>query len=132
MLLPIDPNWFNVTVDPIINDAGELTGAVHIISDITEIKTATDNLRKSEEKFRLIAENSIDDIWQLDLEGNVTYVSPAKEKLFGYTPEEAKKMHFSEFIDESDLSTAREYLPHCQGILWTAEIIHPRQYRLQS
>ena len=64
----MDDKWFNVSVDPIFNDAGdEISSAVHIVADITEMKKITDDLRLSEEKFRMIAENSVDDIWQLDL-----------------------------------------------------------------
>ena len=37
-------------------------------------------LTKAEEKFRLIGESSLDDIWQLDMAGKITYSSPAKKK----------------------------------------------------
>ncbi|MDO9068576.1 MAG: PAS domain S-box protein [Deltaproteobacteria bacterium] len=32
--------WCYVSIDPVKNDAGEITGAVHIVSDITELKQA--------------------------------------------------------------------------------------------
>ena len=34
--LNLDQRWFTVTVDPILNQAGEFNGAVHIMRDITE------------------------------------------------------------------------------------------------
>jgi PAS domain S-box-containing protein len=40
MELQRDGQWFEVAVDPIVDEAGQLTGAVHLVSDITERKRA--------------------------------------------------------------------------------------------
>ncbi len=58
------------------------------ISDITSQKNAEDRLKKSEERYRYITENSIDIVWQVDKELRFSYVSPALVKILGYTPEE--------------------------------------------
>jgi PAS domain S-box-containing protein len=46
-VLPVGENWFKVTVDPILDSAGNLTGAVHIITDITRIKRTEEKLLSS-------------------------------------------------------------------------------------
>ena len=46
-VLPVGENWFKVTVDPILDAAGNLTGAVHIITDITRIKRTEERLLNS-------------------------------------------------------------------------------------
>jgi PAS domain S-box-containing protein len=52
-------------------------------------------LRKSEERFRQIAESSGEWIWEVDSEGLYTYSSGSVEKILGYTPEElVGRMHF--------------------------------------
>ncbi len=45
-------------------------------------------LRESEEKHRLLAENTVDCIWQMNLDLELTYINQAVFPFFGYTPEE--------------------------------------------
>lgn len=45
-------------------------------------------LQKSEEKFRIITENSSDIIWHLDSNLCLTYISPADERIRGYKRDE--------------------------------------------
>ena len=49
---------------------------------------ALENLRHSEERHRLLADNATDIIWTLDLAGCYTYISPSCTRILGYTPEE--------------------------------------------
>jgi diguanylate cyclase (GGDEF)-like protein/PAS domain S-box-containing protein len=74
---------------PIRNAAGELVGVVLVFSDITEKYRIEEELRASEERHRLLADNASDVIWTMNLEGRLTYVSPSIEKLRGYTSTEA-------------------------------------------
>jgi two-component system cell cycle sensor histidine kinase/response regulator CckA len=59
--------------------------------EIARRRHAEATLRESEEKFRLIAENTVDVISILDMNLRYTYVSPSIVRLRGFTTEEAVK-----------------------------------------
>lgn len=65
-------------------------------------------LGESEERFRLIAETSLDIIFQTNKDSVITYCSPAVERVLGYTPEEIIGTQFSKIILSDDLPKARE------------------------
>ena len=46
LVLPIGDRWFNAAVDPLLDEKGNLTGAVHIMADITELKQAEERIEQ--------------------------------------------------------------------------------------
>ncbi|MHA1745327.1 MAG: PAS domain S-box protein, partial [Promethearchaeota archaeon] len=52
-----------------------------------QVRLKTEKLFKSEQRFRSLVESSSDWIWEVDLQGRYTYVSPKAEDLLGYKPE---------------------------------------------
>ena len=51
-------------------------------------KKAEEELLRSEEKFRNMVETTSDLIWETNLEGKFTYISPNIYNLLGYTQDE--------------------------------------------
>ncbi|MCX5820230.1 MAG: PAS domain S-box protein, partial [Deltaproteobacteria bacterium] len=77
---------------------GEPRAFISVIRDITERKRAGEALRESEEKYRLIAENTADLISILDMNLRFTYVSPASMRLRGFTVEEAMEQTLDQVL----------------------------------
>jgi len=87
-----DGKWFENTAVPIDYPTGKKTGLV-IVRDITDLKNSEELLRESERKYRLITENSADIIYSMNIQHEkYTFVSPAVERLLGYTKKEAYKL----------------------------------------
>ena len=89
--------------NPSYDSDGNYQGGFGVISDITELKLSTQKLRKSEEKFKFLAENMADIVWIMDMNFQLTYVSPSVEKLLGYSPEERRKQPFEEQVTPMSL-----------------------------
>jgi len=73
---------------PIFDAQGQLEGYMGIDRDITARKQAEEALRKSEERYRLLAETATDIILTTDMNMHLTYVNPAVTRVLGWTVEE--------------------------------------------
>jgi len=122
-----------VTDTPVHDEQGNLAGIIGVSTDITEFKKM-EELRRSEERFRLLAENAQDFIYRYQLKPTpgFEYVSPSATAIIGYTPEEHyadpelrfKLVHPDDrhLIDEAlrspeSLITIR-WLPKDGGVIW--------------
>jgi PAS domain S-box-containing protein len=65
-----------------------------------ELEKANRELQRSRERFRQVAENAVEWIWEVDTEGLYTYSSDAVQTILGYTPEElVGKLHFYDLFE---------------------------------
>jgi PAS domain S-box-containing protein len=60
--------------------------------------------------FRVVAENTTDAIWTMDLHGDFTFVNPAVERLLGYSPEELAQLNAADVLPAESLQRADEAL----------------------
>jgi hypothetical protein len=79
--------FVEVNTKPIYRD-GEVIGLLGVSRDITERKMIEDNLKKSEEKLRIIYNSVVDGICVLDLEINILDVNESCIKILGYESKE--------------------------------------------
>jgi PAS domain S-box-containing protein len=105
-VLKTGERWLEVTVDPVFDENNNVSGAIHIVSDITDQKCAelelkrqrdhleemveerTSELKESEKKYRELVENTNSIILKMDKTGKVTFFNEFAQSFFGFRAEE--------------------------------------------
>ncbi|MBM3845835.1 MAG: PAS domain S-box protein, partial [Verrucomicrobia bacterium] len=80
--------WSSVTKVPIYNHRGLITGVIGLSRDITKLKVAEQALRKAEENYRNIVENSVEGFFQTSADGHYLAANRALARLYGYSSAE--------------------------------------------
>jgi len=75
---------------PLYDNEGKIAGAIESIRDITKRKNVEFALKKSEERFRAVAESAVDAIVTTDVDGNIIFFNNSLTEIFGYKEEELK------------------------------------------
>lgn len=107
--------WESIVITAIIDEDGITESYLILKEDITEKKKIQENLRSSEEKFRIIADFTYDWECWFSPEGKLIWTNPAVERITGYTPVEAyssKTFPFELFFDE-DFDEMRNIFQSC-------------------
>jgi PAS domain S-box-containing protein len=82
--------WEEDSISPVTTEAGEIIHFIAVKEDITRRKAAEQEMRERDTRHRLISENLVDVICQLDpTTGRFSYVSHSVQRLLGYTRAEA-------------------------------------------
>lgn len=79
--------WLESSGNPVLDEKGQLTGAVLSTRDITQRKQMEDAVRNSEAKYRMLFEKTPLGIYQTSLEGKLVTANPALVRLLGYDSE---------------------------------------------
>jgi PAS domain S-box-containing protein len=102
--------WAEIKMTFMRNAAGQAVGILGYTRDITEHKQAEEMLKRSEEKFRFLAENMNDNIFTMDLNLRTTYVSQSIKKMLGFTSEERLKQHITEQVTPASMTLIEKIL----------------------
>ena len=87
---------------PVKKQDGQYHGRIWFFRDVTEREQSEEALRRSEQRFRSVVENSSDLVTLMDQSGTIGYQSPAIERIFGYTQEELIGRNCFELVHPDD------------------------------
>ncbi|HAJ36367.1 MAG TPA: hypothetical protein DCL15_11810 [Chloroflexi bacterium] len=89
--------WVEYRFSPIRDQAGHITGATVFGRSITERRRAEQELRESEERFRLAFENASDGVCLVGLDGRLLRVNARMGEIFGYDRQAMEGMSVNDF-----------------------------------
>ena len=88
-----------------------MEGRPHLVGmglDISALRQMEEALQESEQRFRDIADNAMEWIWEVDAQGRFTYASAVVANLLGYQPEEVINRPFYDFFHPDDRQELKE------------------------
>jgi len=94
--------WLAWTNRAMADGDGRVTAIHSVGRDIDERVRAEQRLQESESRYRFLADNSADLIMLVGQDGKRVYVSPACEKMLGFTPEEMLVLNTRDAVHPED------------------------------
>jgi PAS domain S-box-containing protein len=98
--------FMRLHLQPLRDSSGHISGVLGIVEDITERRQVEEALCENEKKYHMLVENSRDIIYQMDLQGVLTFISGNVEKLTGYRADEVIGKRIWDFL-----------APHCRDLV---------------
>ena len=101
-----DLRWIEDEMSPVVDADGDVSGLEGMAQDITARKDAEDALKRSEEKYRELFEDSLDAIFISSPQGKLLTINRSGLELFGYDSADEIEDVVQLYQDRTD----REYL----------------------
>ncbi len=86
---------------------GQMKGVIEYVRDITERKLVEEELKQSEEKYRLLIENIQEGVFIIQ-DAKMQFVNKAFRNISGFSNEEIIGMDFSHFVAPEDLEMVQD------------------------
>jgi PAS domain S-box-containing protein len=100
--------YFTATMRPVKDESGKVVKLIGTVQDITDRRIMEDRLRESEKRYRLITDNMLDLIIQVNMDGTIEYASPSHTAVLGYEPHNLVGKNMLFLLHPDDLNYAQE------------------------
>lgn len=98
-------NWFLNKVTPLLDEKGDVQFILYTNTDFTKQKSAEEKIRESEEKLRIITDAVPHMVWEIELDGIVSYINKQWANYSGLTLEEINQGGWSKVFHPEDAET---------------------------
>lgn len=88
--------WYNVTADPVYDDKGNLSGAIHVMTDIDTLK----RFARARSRLAAIIDSSEDAIISVATDGSIVSWNSAAARMFGYPADEIVGRNYTYLLTE--------------------------------
>ena len=130
--------WIDANKAPLHDEAGNIIGVMGCYDDITERMAAEQRLRKSEARYRLLAENALDLIWLCSLPADglrFRYVNPAVRQMLGCSVDDVEDKSFMDLLAEQSrtpvLEAINESLLTAKPSHFLAQLVHAAGHTIE-
>lgn len=120
--------WLEVNFSMIRDAQHKPVGILAVSRDVSELKDITNQLKESEEQYRILVETAKEGIWRIDSNNVTTYVNAAMADMLGYSQEEMIGRQIFDFMFEDDIPVLKERIK-IKRVKGIAEVYEDRRKR---
>jgi PAS domain S-box-containing protein len=103
-----EERWIRNIGEPIYNNKNKIIGRRGVSQDITEQQLTRNKIEKTEEMYRLLADNSNDLIFLQEPDSTFQYVSPSIINILGYEQSDILDKKVFDFLNKDDVEPLKK------------------------
>ncbi len=103
--------WLDINIVPLFNEEEVHIGFMAVEIDITERVNYEESIRKSEENYRIILENSSELIHTIDIEGKLIWANRSWKEKLGVSEKNVEGLNLVDFLDKESLNKFMSLTP---------------------
>ena len=118
--------WTRFTVWHVLDPDGEPLYYAADVTDVTEVRAAREAEDRAHRQLRFLLERSADAVVVLDAGGQISYISPASERVFGRAASTVVGQHVAGLVHPADVDAVAAKLQKVLAVPGATEVVSAR------